>query len=62
MKSVPSRGGGWLDLPRILDDQRFPQGSGPLPPEVDLSDCQVLPSEQAGIFLCMAQAVFIGHR
>lgn len=64
VKTVPAKGGGWLDLPRILDDQRFLQGSasGPLPPEVDLSDCQVLPSEQAQIFLCMAQAVVIAHR
>ena len=51
-----------MDLPRVLEDQRFVQAKESLPQGFDLSDCQVSPAEQAEIFLCMARAVFISYR
>lgn len=56
--------GSWMDLPRQLEEQRSLTNRTAFPANVDLdlSDCQIRPREQAAIFLCLAQAVFLCHR
>lgn len=54
--------GKWMNLPRALEDQWFLHCPTLLADDYDLGDCQVTPTEQAEVFLCMAQAVFISYR
>ena len=53
----------WIDLPSLLEGQNSHKaGGGKVAESEDISDCHIPASEQAQIYLLMAEAVLVDFR